>query len=227
MEQIWIYLEIGKERTFAGAIQWPGWCRSGRDESAALMALLDYGPRYAGVLQSAQIDFQPPAESAAFAVLERIEGDATTDFGAPGKAISSDIQPIDDAVLQHFHNILEASWHAFDAAAKIAAGRQLRKGPRGGGRDLDKIVQHVLDADASYLSRLGQKLKVDEGATIAQGIQQTRQTIKLALANSKAGGMPEQGPRGGMRWTARQFVRRVVWHVLDHAWELEDRITTT
>ena len=31
-----VYLEIGKKRTFAGAIDWPGWCRSGRDEGAAL-----------------------------------------------------------------------------------------------------------------------------------------------------------------------------------------------
>jgi hypothetical protein len=31
------------------------------------------------------------------------------------------------------------------------------------------------------------------------------------------------GPRGGVRWTARYYVRRSAWHVLDHAWEIEDR----
>jgi len=39
-----VYLESGSRRTFAGAIDWPGWCRSGRDEASALEALLSYGP---------------------------------------------------------------------------------------------------------------------------------------------------------------------------------------
>ena len=52
-----IYLEIGKKRTFAGAIDWPGWCRSGSDEESALQALFDYGPRYARVLRSSQLGF--------------------------------------------------------------------------------------------------------------------------------------------------------------------------
>ena len=36
-------------------------------------------------------------------------------------------------------------------------------------------------------------------------------------------GAPPPGPRGGKRWLPRYFVRRVGWHVLDHALEIEDR----
>ena len=79
-----VYLEIGKKRTFAGALDWPGWCRSGRDEASALQALCDYGSRYGRVLHTARLGFQAPADPSAFVVRERLEGNATTDFGAPG-----------------------------------------------------------------------------------------------------------------------------------------------
>jgi hypothetical protein len=220
-----VYLEIGKKRTFAGAIEWPGWCRSGRDEASALGALLEYGPRYARVLRSAQLGFQPPADASAFAVIEQIEGNATTDFGAPGKAPSSDMRPVGDDELRQFQALLEACWRAFDAAASAATGQELRKGPRGGGRDLGGIVQHVVDGDASYLARLGWKLKKGEENDWGKEPDKTRQEILNALAWAARGEAPERGPRGGIRWTPRYFVRRVAWHVLDHAWEIEDRIT--
>jgi hypothetical protein len=47
---------------------------------------------------------------------------------------------------------------------------------------------------------------------------------QAALAAGARGELPERGPRGGARWTPRSFVRRVAWHVLDHAWEIEDRL---
>jgi hypothetical protein len=31
-----VVLEIGKKRTFAVALDWPGWTRRGRDEESAL-----------------------------------------------------------------------------------------------------------------------------------------------------------------------------------------------
>jgi hypothetical protein len=219
-----VYLEIGKKRTFASAIEWPGWCRSGRDEEAALQALCDYGPRYARVLRSAQLEFQAPAYASAFVVVERIEGDATTDFGAPGKAPSSDMGPLADDELSQFRALLEACWRAFDTAVSAATGKELRKGPRGGGRDLDGVVQHVLNGDASYLARLGWKLKEGKEDDLSEELGKTRREILNALASAARGEAPARGPRGGIRWTARYFVRRVAWHVLDHAWEIEDRI---
>jgi len=219
-----VYFEIGHKKTFAGAIDWPGWCRSGRDEPSALQALFEYGPRYARVLEAAQLGFQPPLDSSAFSVIERLEGNATTDFGAPDASPSSDSNPVDDAELRRFQRLLEAYWLAFDAAARSAAGKELRKGPRGGGRDLDRIVQHVLGGDASYLSSLGWKFKQAEEGDPAGELRHTRQAILNALAAAVQGELPERGPRGAIHWTPRYFVRRVAWHVLDHTWELEDRI---
>jgi len=218
-----VYLEIGAKRTFAGAIDWPGWCRSGRDEASALDALVEYGPRYARVLRAAQIGFQAPTDAAALAVVERCEGNATTDFGAPSVAPSSDTRPIEETELRRFQTLLKACWHAFDAAAQAAVEKELRKGPRGGGRELEGIVQHVLDSDAGYLASVGWKLKRNDADDPAKQLEQTRQAILSALAASARGEVPERGPRGGIRWTPRYFVRRVAWHVLDHVWEIEDR----
>jgi len=218
-----VYLEIGQQRTFAGALDWPGWCRSGRDEGAALQALYAYGPRYAQVLRAAGLGFQAPATVAAFAVVERLAGTTTTDFGAPDGAPACDTPALTAADLQRCEVLLQACWHAFDAAAAAAAGRELRKGPRGGGRDVAAIVQHVLGADGGYLARLAWKREAPAGADASAELQRTRQAILQALAAAARGVVPERGPRGGRYWTARYFVRRVAWHVLDHAWEIEDR----
>jgi hypothetical protein len=43
------------------------------------------------------------------------------------------------------------------------------------------------------------------------------------LEHAVTDGIPARGPRGGKRWSAPYFVRRAAWHVLDHAWEIEDR----
>ena len=219
-----VYLEIGKKRTFAGAIDWPGWCRSGKDEASALQALFDAGPRYARLLRPAQLGFQAPDALSAFNVVERLEGGSTTDFGAPEVAPSSDSQPLDDAELQRYQAVLEASWQAFDKAVKAAAGKELRKGPRGGGREVEGILQHVLGSDAGYLAMLSWKLKQGEEDDVNSALGRTRQAILQALTSAAHGEAPERGPRGGMRWTPRYFVRRVAWHVIDHTWEIEDRI---
>jgi hypothetical protein len=219
-----VYLEIGKKRTFAGAIDWPGWCRSARDEASALQALVEYGPRYAHVLHGRALDFRAPMDASVFLVVERLEGDATTDFGAPGKSPLSDARPVDGAELGRFQALLEACWQAFDAAVGAADGRELRRGPRGGGRDLAEIVQHLLDADAGYLARLGWKLEKGKDNDPSREMARSRQAILGALMAVAGGEMPARGPRSGVRWTPRYFVRRVAWHVLDHAWEIEDRV---
>jgi hypothetical protein len=219
-----VYLEIGKKRTFAGAIDWPGWCRAGRDEQSALQALFDYGPRYARVLRSSGLEFEAPAELSAFHIVERLEGNATTDFGAPDMATSSDTEPVSGEDLQRFRALLQACWRAFDEAAQEAAGKELRKGPRGGGRDLERMIQHVLGADSGYLSSLGWKYKNGEAGDLAGELRQTRQAILEALTPPALEGIPAIGPRGGLRWTPRYFVRRSAWHVLDHAWEIEERL---
>jgi hypothetical protein len=219
-----VYLETGQKRTFAGALDWPGWCRSGRDEDSALQGLFDYGPRYARVLKAARLGFQAPGDPSLFVVRERLKGNATTDFGAPGLAPSSDAKPVDAAELQHFQKILKSCWQAFDSVTEKAAGKALRTGPRGGGRQLENIVTHVKEADRGYLSQVGWKLKRDDAVDFHAELERTRAAILEGLSASARGEIPAVGPRGGVRWSARYFVRRVAWHALDHVWEIEDRL---
>lgn len=221
--KIEVYLEIGKKKTFAGALEWPGWGRSGRDEASALQALLDYGPRYTRILPE-NLKFQPPTDVSAFTVVERLEGNATTDFGAPDIAPSSDKRPVDEAELQRFQALLKAYWKAFDAAVKSASGKELRKGPRGGGREVEGIIRHVLDAERGYLNRLAWKFKKSQTEDLNEELAQTRQAVLEGLAAAARGETPTQGPRGGVLWVPRYFVRRDGWHILDHVWEIEDRI---
>jgi hypothetical protein len=219
-----VYLEIGSKRTFAGALDWPGWCRSNRDESSALSALVAYGPRYARVLRTTGLGFQPPADSSALSVVERLTGNTSTDFGSPAVAPSADARPLSEAEVQRLTAILEACWRTFDEAVSSAQGKVLRTGPRGGGRDVEHIFQHVLEADAAYLGRLGWHFKTDDATDSAEALLEMRQTMFEALSATAPIGIPGTGPRGGARWHAAYFVRRVAWHALDHAWEIEDRL---
>ena len=223
-KSIKVYLEVGQKRTFAGAMDWPGWCRSGRDEESALQALVDYGPRYARILRTKKFGFHAPIKTSAFSIVERLEGNATTDFGAPGLAPSRDGDPVTEKELKQFQELLKACWRALDAATKSAAGKKLRKGPRGGGREVKGIIEHLLGSDSGYLSSLGWKAEAGDTADHSQALKQTRKAILEGLTAAAHGEIAERGPRGGIRWTPRYFVRRVAWHVLDHAWEIEDRI---
>ena len=221
-----VYLEIGQKKTFAGAVHWPGWSRSGRDEESALEALLAYGPRYASVVQGTgpRPEFKAPGDPSAFRVVERLEGNATTDFGAPGIPPRADARPVDDAELERFKALLSAYWRAFDAARNAAIGHELRKGPRGGGRELEGIVEHLLGADAGYLSSLGWKLDKDKAPDQDGELRRVRAAVLEALPAAAHGELPARGPRGGERWPLRYYVRRAGWHTLDHLWEIEDRV---
>ncbi len=225
MNSINVFLEIGKKKTFAGAVDWPGWCRSGRDEGTALQALVEYGPRYAQVLHGKENEFEFPTDAAELMVKERHDGNATTDFGAPAITLEADREPVDRMEFERTQILLLACWGAFDSAVGKAAGRELSKGPRGGGRDVEKILEHVLEADKGYLARLAWKHKRGGGNNPVEELSLTRQGILSALEIAVSGDLPERGPRGGIIWPPRFFIRRVAWHVLDHAWEIEDRIT--
>jgi hypothetical protein len=221
--RIEVYVEIGQTRTFAGALDWPGWCRSGRDEARALQALYEYGPRYARALQPTPLQFHAPSEVSELVVVERLTGNATTNFGAPNLALPYDTMPIDPTELERWQEVLKACWRTFDTAVHAAIGQRLRTGPRGGGRDLSKVIEHVRGVDASYLTSLGGVLPPSEEHTPSQALMPLRQAILTQLLAAVSGEVPARGPRGGVRWAPRYFVRRLAWHELDHAWEIEDR----
>jgi hypothetical protein len=216
-----VYLEVGSKRVFAGAVEWPGWCRSGRDEEGALEALAAYGRRYKAAVGSAGRGFSAPKDASLFQVVERLKGNASTDFGVPGTPPASDDRPVDRAEGRRLAGLLEACWATLDRTAEAAVGISLRKGPRGGGRDLDQIVRHVLEAETGYLPKIGGRYRTPEGEDIADHSEEVREVaLEAVSARARGDRMP---PTRGSTWALRYFVRRDAWHVLDHAWEIEDR----
>jgi hypothetical protein len=222
LNRIDVYLEVGSKRVFACAVDWPGWCRSGPDEPTALRELLGHASRYAAVVRSARLGFTAPTGPEQLRVVERLPGNATTDFGAIGVIPSADRATASPADCARLEKVLRAGWRALDDARKGATGKTLRKGPRGGGRELDGIIAHVADADRGYLNALG--WKVNLSAKTGDHVAGIRDAILEGLRASARGEIPAKGPRGGNRWPARYFVRRVAWHTIAHAWEIERRI---
>lgn len=219
-----VYLEVGKKRVFAGALHWPGWLRSGKTEEDALEMLFETGKCYEQAIEGSGLGFKAPKEEASLVVVERLEGGATTDFGAPEAIPTWDDRPASEEDFQRYRALLQACWETYDRAVKAAQGKELRKGPRGGGREVEGIIHHLLDADAGYLSRVGGKIKLDDGLPLEQKLKQAREKILETLASPPEGGYPLPGPRGGSRWPYPYYARRAAWHILDHAWEIEDRI---
>jgi hypothetical protein len=210
-----VYLEIGSKRVFAAAVEWPGWCRSGKDERGALEALAAYGSRYAAVPALAKVSFDLPGASTAFSIKERLKGSASTDFGVPGEIAKADRGPITTEPAARLASLVEASWRVFD---RIAAGApaELRKGPRGGGRDRDEVFEHVLAAEAAYARKLDFRVEPPNLGDAA-GIAKLRNGILKALRSG-----PDK-VTVGKGWPPRYAARRIAWHVLDHAWEIQDK----
>lgn len=205
-----VYLEVGSTRAFACAVDWPGWARSGKTPDAALEALATYAPRYAKVAERAKARFAKGAGED-LEVVERVKGNGTTDFGAPGVVPALDGEPMTRAQAQRLVRLLEGAWAELEAV-RAKAPASLRKGPRGGGRDREKMYAHVLDAERAYGGKLG----------IARPGSYTEDDFRaelLAVVSRDSDGSPLKD-KG---WPPRYGIRRIAWHALDHAWEMQDR----
>jgi hypothetical protein len=210
-----VYIEAGNKRIFACAYDWPGWCRSAKDEAGALEALAAYADRYAPVAKRAREGFDRKSITS-FRVVERIRGSANTDFGVPHEIAKRDTTALSAAEGERIGGLVTAAWAQFDQVVK-GAPAVLRKGPRGGGRDRDKMVDHVLAAEGAYVRKLGLRLTAPDRHDVA-GIKAFRKTVIEALIKPSNGKPPvEKG------WPQRYVARRIAWHALDHAWEIEDR----
>ena len=194
-----VYLETGRTWVFACAVDWPGWCRRGKGDDAAIDALLSYADRYRVVagrgFRVGDVDR-----------VGRVAGTATTDFGAPDARGPWDEAPFDAAGGRRLAAALDRCWRRFDDVVETAPAT-LRRGPRGGGRDRDPIVEHVREAERSYARMITVRLPPrtpwpEQRAAIAEA-------VRAGAADA--------------RWPLRYAVRRIAWHVLDHAWEIEDR----
>jgi hypothetical protein len=210
-----VYLETARRRVFACALDWPGWCRSGRDEGRALDALARAASRYALVAAEAGSRL-PPGAGSDIAIVERLVGGPSTEFGVPSAVALADRQGLDAVEAARQVSLVAAAWRIFDLTA-AAAPAELRKGPRGGGRDTARIVDHVVGADHAYAREMGIRRPPpspdDPAAVTAE-----RQAMLEVLRRPSDG-----SPLAGRRWTTRYAARRIAWHALDHAWEIEDR----
>ena len=209
-----VYLEIGTKKVFASAADWPGWCRSGKGDEGALEALASYLPRYAEVAAEAGLTL-PAGSGGTFEIVERLPGDMTTDFGAPGAVADAEREPLSVADADRLATLVAAAWAVLDRVV-AATPAELRKGPRGGGRDRDKMVDHVLGAESAYARKIGARHRqpaLDDSAAIAA----MRGDIVASLRSSPGATSPDKG------WPPAYAARRIAWHVLDHAWEMQDR----
>ena len=204
-----VLVESTPKRVFVSALDWPGLSRGARTEEAAVAALLAAIARYAPVAAAAGY----PLDGAGIDVVERVTGDAGTAFGVPAIIAAADRAPVDAAEAVRLVASVEAAWAELLRIA-ASAPEELRKGPRGGGRDRSKILRHVVEAEAAYASVMGRKHDpADEAAVVAM-----RADLVDILRRPSDG-----SPIAGRRWPPRYAARRIAWHAMDHAWEIEDR----
>lgn len=203
-----IYLELGTKKVFACCLDWPGWCRIAKDEQSAIDRLMAYAPRYRVIAERTGLAFEPTDP----VVVAQVKGGDMTDFGVPYEVPELDLQPFDEATAQREVALLRTAWQVFDEVAAVAP-EELRKGPRGGGRDLAKIVHHVEDSERAYARKVGVKHRPLKSRADREAMR-----AELAEVLSRAWQPPlETG------WPPSYARRRLVWHVIDHLWEIEDR----
>jgi hypothetical protein len=218
-DRIAIGAEAGKTRAFAWALDWPGWCRGTRDRLDLPAALAGVASRYARVAALAGLGFvdDPAGLTAAdFELVATVPGSASTDFGVPGTVAEDDRRPLTAGEAERLARLVGAAWTVFDQVV-AGAPAELRKGPRGGGRDRAGIVAHCVSSDSAYATQIGLKIK-EPGPLDRSAVEAEREAI-LAVLNRPSDG----SPLGGRRWPARYAARRIAWHALDHAWEIEDK----
>ncbi|HET7027702.1 MAG TPA: hypothetical protein VFI28_08420, partial [Candidatus Limnocylindrales bacterium] len=157
-------------------------------------------------------------------VVERVEGTGMTDFdGVSGRSAGPEHEQMSEAVCDRKIALLRASWTMFDdLASRVSA--DLRKGPRGGGRDRDRIIRH---ANGAEIDEFAKKVGLTTAAEVWQEPARHREEI-LTHRDALCAAIREHNARGVMArsWTVQFLLRRCAYHMLDHAWEMEDRDLT-
>jgi hypothetical protein len=212
-----LILEIGKKRrVVAGAIDWPGLDRWGTSEDDAIEKLMAYRSRYAGVAERATLQ-STFAKARELNVVERVPGSSSTDFWGVAH-VPSEIERdvLSSAELERRLDLLRATWTYFDdVAARVT--QELRPGSRSGGRSRDQIIGHVYATEPDQFSRKIEVRTPIEVVLTDDGLAMHRQAFLDALRAYNADGKPAR------TWSIQFLVRRAAHHVMDHAWEMEDR----
>ena len=211
-----VMVEVGKKRAVAVALDWPGWNRSGKSEAEALQVFAAYRPRYAKVAELAGLADEFRA-AGTVTIVERLPGSGMTDFyGLSFRSSGSEREPISEAACERKLALLRASWTYFDdVASRVSA--ELRRGPRGGGRDRDKIVRHANGAEIHEFAKKVGVITPLDARERPDDLRAHRVAFCAAIRDYNARGAPAR------TWTVQFVIRHSAYHMLDHAWEMEDR----
>jgi hypothetical protein len=208
-------------KSVAFSIDWPGWSRGAKSAALALETLESYRERYRPIAELAgmarEFDAAGPLE-----VGEERVGTGSVDFwGISYSPSSTEQDPMSEADLERGLTVLQACWAFFDGvAARVSP--QLRKGPRGGGRDRDRIIRHTIRTESEdFAKQLGLRI-AEEAALTPEGLREHR-TDYLAAMRAYNSGRTERRMRS---WTLPFLIRHSAYHTLDHAWEMEDKDLT-
>jgi hypothetical protein len=215
-----VILEIGKKRrVVAGAMDWPGLDRWGKSEEDALAKLSSYLPRYAGVAERCGLA-SAFNRSREVEVVERVPGSSSTDFWGIAHVPSQiERDVLSAADLERRLDLLRAGWAHFDEVA-TRVSEELRPGARGGGRSRDEIIRHVYASERhNWWRKVG--FRMEDGVRLApEELAALRQQYLDLIRAYNAEGKPAR------TWPIQFLVRRTAHHVMDHAWEMEDRDLT-
>ena len=219
-----IVLERGPKakRFVAYSVDWPGWSRGAKTGEVAVETLEKYRDRYreVAVLAGLARDFDAAGP---LRIAEERVGTGSTDFwGISFSPSATEHDQLPDEELERRIALLRAAWKLFDdVAARVSP--EMAKGPRGGGRERDEIVRHVMRVESLDFAR-GVGLEYDEDtAPIAAAARRPyREAYVAAIREYNAGRVAKR-----MRsWTLPFLIRHSAFHTLDHAWEMEDKDLT-
>ena len=215
-----ITLELGPKgkRPVAVAPDWPGLERGATTREAAVERLRSYLPRYAPIAKLAGLDAEF-ASTGGLDVVEQYTGNGSTDFWGISFAFSNlDRQDVTSDEFARELRLMQACWTFFDQVrARVSA--ELQRGARGGGRDRDRIVGHVIHTEQDFAKKLGIP-RADDAARSEEALQAHRNTYSAALQSFHAQG------KMARTWPLRYLIRHTAYHTLDHAWEMEDKDLT-
>lgn len=218
-------IELGPKgkKHVAYAIDWPGLERNGKTPEAAFEHMSSYLERYAVIAERAGFAKEFAAVTEPEISVE-YEGTGSTDFWGISFAHGpNDHEPMADEELERHLALLKASWDEFDEIGQRVSP-QMERGPRGGGRDRDEIVAHLVYAELTWLKKLDIRPEFKEIFPLEkrkihhQGVIDELRRRHLEQLPVKA--------KGGPPWTVRFTIRHLAYHVLDHAWEMEDKDLT-
>lgn len=219
-----IVLERGpkSKRFVAYSVDWPGWSRGAKTGEAAVETLERYRERYREVARRAGLAAAFDAGGLPEVAEERV-GTPSVDFWAISFSASSrEHEQLADDVLDRRLALLRAAWALFDDVA-ASVSPELRKGPRGGGRERDEIVRHVMRVESlDFAKQVGLRYEEDSAPVAAEARPPYREAYVAAIRDYNAGRVAKR-----MRsWTLPFLIRHSAFHTLDHAWEMQDRDLT-